>query len=169
MTAEEQLEATVSQAYTDWREDVYRYLLVLGLYPPQAQEAAQEVFLRLYTTLRNGGEPIRNQRAWVFRTAHNLGLTVRSRESGTLPFDANLAATTPDGDRGPERGLIEQEKWRNLHRAVAGLSAQQRQCLRLRAEGLKYGEIAETIGISVSTVYEFLRRAVTKLRKAAYE
>ena len=169
MTAEEQLEATVSQAYLEWREDVYRYLVLLGLHPPQAQEAAQDVFLRLYATLRKGGEPIRNHRAWIFRAAHNLGLTIRSRESGTLPFDSNFAATMPDGNRGPEHGLIEQEKWRNLHRAVAGLSAQQRQCLRLRAEGLKYAEIAEAIGVSVSTVYEFLRRAVTKLRKAAYE
>ena len=42
------------QLFEEAREDVYRYLLTLGLYPPQAQEAAQEVFLRLYTTLRKG-------------------------------------------------------------------------------------------------------------------
>jgi RNA polymerase sigma-70 factor (ECF subfamily) len=169
MTVRDELDAEVSRAYVDWRGDVYRYLLSLGLYPPQAQDATQDVFLRLYTTLRKGGEPILNQRAWVFRTAHNLGLTLRSRETGRLPFDARMEATIADGGRGPERSLIEREKLSRVHRAVSLLSPQQRQCLRLRAEGLKYEEIADTIGISVSTVYEFLRRAVTRLRKAVYE
>lgn len=166
---EEQLDAAVSNAYVEWREDVYRYLVLLGLDPPRAQEATQEVFLRLYTTLRKGGEPILNQRAWVFRAAHNLGLTLRSRESRILPFDPKLEATLADTADSPERSLMEQERMRKLHRAVSSLSPQQRQCLRLRAEGLKYAEIADAIGISVSTVYEFLKRAVTRLRTTMYE
>jgi RNA polymerase sigma-70 factor (ECF subfamily) len=169
MTVEHQLDATVSQAYLEWREDVYRYLLMLGLHPPQAQEATQEVFLRLYTTLLKGGEPILNRRAWVFRTAHNLGLTLRTREARTVPFDAGLEATIADTSRGPERSLIEREKLLRVHRAVSTLSPQQRQCLRLRAEGLKYEEIAATVGISVSSAYEFMRRAITRLKKAVYE
>jgi RNA polymerase sigma-70 factor (ECF subfamily) len=169
MKVEGQLEETVSRAYVEWRDDVYRYLILLGLHPPQAQEAVQDVFLRLYTTLRKGGEPIRNQRAWIFRTAHNLGLTLRTREAATRPFDAELEATIADSIASPERSLIEREALRSVHRAVSTLSPQQRQCLRLRAEGLKYDEIASTLGISVSTVYEFLRRAVTRLRKAVYE
>jgi RNA polymerase sigma-70 factor, ECF subfamily len=169
MTAEARLDETVSRAYLEWREDVYRYLLLLGLYPPQAQEATQDVFLRLYTTLRKGGDPIQNQRAWVFRTAHNLGLTLILREARTFPFDGELEATLADTSRGPERTVIEREKLRSLHRAIGNLSPQQRQCLRLRAEGLKYEEIATTLGIGVSTVYEFLGRAVTRLRKAVYE
>jgi RNA polymerase sigma-70 factor (ECF subfamily) len=166
---EEQLDAAVAKAYVEWREDVYRYLVLLGLYPSQAQEAAQEVFMRLYSTLRKGGDPILNQRAWVFRAAHNLGLTLRAREAGTLPFDPKLEATLADAAHSPERSLMERETMRKLYRAVSALSPQQRQCLRLRAEGLKYAEIAEAIGISVSSVYEFLRRAVTRLRTTIYE
>ena len=48
------LQDQVAQLFEEARDDVYRYLLSLGLYPPQAQEAAQEVFLRLYTTLKKG-------------------------------------------------------------------------------------------------------------------
>ena len=66
--------------FQEAREDVYRYLLTLGLYPPQAQEAAQEVFLRFYTTLRKG-ERIENPRAWIFRVAHNFGLKIRARQN----------------------------------------------------------------------------------------
>ena len=46
------LQDQVAQLFLDARDDVYRYLLSLGLYPPQAQEGAQEVFLRLYATLK---------------------------------------------------------------------------------------------------------------------
>jgi len=48
------LQEQVSRLFEEARDDVYRYLLTLGLYPPQAQEATQEVFLRLYATLRKG-------------------------------------------------------------------------------------------------------------------
>lgn len=56
------LHEQVGRLFEEAREDVYRYLLTLGLYPAQAQETAQEVFLRLYATLRKG-EEIRNARA----------------------------------------------------------------------------------------------------------
>lgn len=165
----EQLRQQVSQAYLEWRDDVYRYLLTLGLYPPQAQEAAQEVFLRLYAALRKPHEPILNPRAWVFRVAHNLGLTIRARESHLRPFEPDLERALSDGDRGAESRLIERERMVLMRQAVETLSPQQRQCLELRAKGLRYQEIADTIGVSVSTVSEFLKRAVSRLRKAVYE
>src|SRR5580700_11835640 len=83
------LQDQVAQLFQEARDDVYRYLLTLGLHPPQAQEGAQEVFLRLYATLRKG-EEIQNPRAWVFRVAHNLGLKVRARESSEELYDPEL-------------------------------------------------------------------------------
>lgn len=159
----------VSQAFVDWRDDVYRYLLTLGLHPPQAQEATQDVFLRLYVALRKQQEPILNQRAWVFRVAHNLGLTLRTRETAMLPLGAELEATLPDRGLSPESSLLDREKLQQVHRALQDLSPQQRQCMYLRAEGLRYQEIADSLGITVSTVAEFLKRAVTRLRKVVYE
>ena len=58
-----ELQDRVSRLFEEARDDVYRYLLTLGLHPPRAQEAAQEVFLRLYATLKKG-EEIENPRAW---------------------------------------------------------------------------------------------------------
>src|ERR1051326_2862521 len=93
------LQDQVSQLFLEARDDVYRYLLSLGVFPPQAQEGAQEVFLRLYATLKKG-EKIQNPRAWIFRVAHNLGLKIRARQSNQAPFDADLesqlAATAMD-------------------------------------------------------------------------
>src|SRR6516225_6945024 len=71
------LQDQVAELFLQLREDVYRYMLSLGLYPPEAQEGAQDVFLRLYSALKKG-EQIQNPRAWVFRVAHNLELKIRS-------------------------------------------------------------------------------------------
>jgi RNA polymerase sigma-70 factor, ECF subfamily len=160
------LQDQVGRLYEESREDVYRYLLTLGLHPPRAQEAAQEVFLRLYAALRKG-EAIENPRAWIFRVAHNLGLKIRARQNTESPFDPELGerlAPTPDT---PESELLERERMMRFHQAVEGLSEQQRRCLFLRMEGLRYPEIASALGIGASTVGEFLRRAVARLKKEA--
>ena len=158
----------VAQLFEEAREDVYRYLLTLGLYPPQAQEAAQEVFLRLYTTLRKG-EEIRNHRAWIFRVAHNLGLKIRARQNPLVAFEPEIEAQLASPGPNPERSLLDRERALQFHHAVEGLSDQQRRCLFLRLEGLRYPEIGATLGISASAVGEFLRRAITRLKKATNE
>jgi RNA polymerase sigma-70 factor (ECF subfamily) len=43
------------------------------------------------------------------------------------------------------------------------LTQLQRNCIRLRAEGFRYREIAEILNISVSTVAGSLRHAIGKL------
>src|ERR1044072_1797888 len=83
------LQERVASLFEEARDDVYRYLLTLGLHPPRAQEAVQEVFLRLYTS-RKGGEASETPRAWVFRVAQNYGLKVRERQVTEEPFDAAL-------------------------------------------------------------------------------
>lgn len=158
----------VTSLFEEARDDVYRYLLLIGLHPPQAQEATQEVFLRLYTTLVKG-VVIENHRAWIFRVAHNYGLKVRTSQNRTQAFDPALEMKLTSAEPGPERQFAQNERMAHLHRAMESLSEQQRRCLLLRMEGLRYPEIGEALGISASTVGEFLRRALNRLRKASHE
>ena len=161
MTTRDQQAARI---YEESREDVYRYLLTLGLPPPLAQEAAQESFLRLYIALERGTR-IENMRAWVFRVAHNHAMDVLARERFT-PLDPDVEALLRDSRPGVEKDLIERQKMEHIGKAWATLSHQQRQCLHLRAEGLRYREIAETLQISMSSVREFVCRAIARLQKA---
>jgi RNA polymerase sigma-70 factor (ECF subfamily) len=158
------LQDQVAQLFEEARDDVYRYLLSLGLYPPQAQEGTQEVFLRLYTTLKKG-EEIQNPRGWIFRVAHNLGLKIRARQSSQVPYDPELESKLAGTVLDPEQGAIEREQSLRFHQAVERLSEQQRRCLLLRLEGLRYPEIGSVLGISPSAVGEFLRRAISRLKK----
>ncbi len=149
------LQEQVSQLFEEARDDVYRYLLTIGLYPPQAQEAVQEVFLRLYTTL--------------IRVAHNLGLKIRTRQHSEQPFDPEANVQYASQTASPEAELLERERMLRFHGAVQRLSEQQRRCLFLRMEGLRYPEIGSALGISASAVGEFLRRAMVRLKKVRDE
>ena len=162
------LQDQISRLFEEARDDVYRYLLTLGLYPPQAEDVAQEVFLRLYAAQRKG-EEIQNPRAWIFRVAHNLGLKIRARQNSEEPFNPDLRARSTTLTPTPESELLERERMARFHAAIQGLSEQQRRCLFLRMEGLRYPEIGSTLGISASAVGEFLRRAMVRLKKVRDE
>lgn len=160
------LQNDVEQIYHQTRAAICSYVLCLGVPEAQTQEVTQEVYLRLYQTMRKG-EEVLNIRAWLFRVAHNLSLRVRSRERAFRSVDLDWERFTGLTIESPERAILNREKMRKVQSALETLSPQQRNCLYLRSEGLRYREIADVMGISSSTVNEFLRRAISRLAEAA--
>ena len=157
----------VAQIFEEYRVEIYRYTASLGLDAGLAQEITQDAFLRIYVELEKGVS-IANERAWLFRTAHNLAINLGLKSNRMEPL-LQLGNQIVDPVANPEQALLETEKRNRLRRAISSLSAQQRQCLHLRAEGLRYREIASVIGIKTSTVSEFLRRAINKLKEVRHE
>jgi RNA polymerase sigma-70 factor (ECF subfamily) len=141
-------------------------VLFLGVPRDQAPEVTQEVFLRLFQTMLKG-EDISNARAWLFRVAHNLAIKVRSRERAFRSVDTDWQRFGASSAHSQERVVLDRERMQRVQAALAELSAQQKNCLYLRSEGLRYREIAAVMGISSSTVNEFLRRAISKLAEVA--
>jgi RNA polymerase sigma-70 factor (ECF subfamily) len=158
------LQEQVAQLYEESREDIYRYIVLMGVPREQAQEICQEAFLRLYSAL-HGGQQIENTRAWVFTVARNQALTQRAAPAAFASLEDKFASESPT----PEESLLDGERFRRLRNAVALLTDSQRQCLHLRTKGFRYREIASILGISTSTAAEAVQRAVAKLRKAVYE
>jgi RNA polymerase sigma-70 factor (ECF subfamily) len=155
------------ERYEESREDIYFYLLCFRLPPAQAQDLTQEAFVRLYQVMQKE-DTIENVRAWLFRVARNLALKARARGNHFLALDAELSRTLSAPEIDPERALLEKERASRIAAALMTLSPQQKECLQLRAAGLKYRDISSTIGISSSAVGEFLRRGLKKLREAAH-
>src|SRR5262249_15711159 len=135
------LEREVTALFDDLRAPVLRYLSSFGLPLQDAEEVTQEVFLSLFIHLRNG-KPRTNIRAWIFRVAHNLGLKRRKTNHRVLTVVAEpdecpmelLADAAPD----PEQQVTTMQRQERLLAIVKALPEQDRQCLYLRAEGLRY-------------------------------
>ena len=163
------LEQKVTELFELLRGPIQRYLVTILGNAAEAEEATQETFLRLYQNLHSG-QRIRNVRAWLFRVAHNLAIDRRRTSKSLDIMDASYAAQLLTGSQhlgsSPERRVLDQERLGRVQSGLAGLSAQERRCMDLRAECLRYREIADILGISPSSVAEFLRRAINKLMRA---
>ena len=150
------------------RDPVFRYLRNQGCRPSLAEDITQESFLRLHRALRDGLR-VHDVRAWVFRVARNLCIDDRreyrrywkaGQEEGD-PLDLAHDSSSPD----PERQAIERQMARLLEEHVLRLPELQRECLRLKAQGLRYHEIAAALGISMATAVDSVRRAVKQVRR----
>ena len=155
---------TTSRHFEERHAAVLRYLLCVSGNRADAEELTQEAFLRLYVEIRDHHEPP-NVQAWVFRVAHNLAIDHFRRQSdaGLAVSLGDMAAEIADAADSPEQEIVERERRQRVRHALAWLSPQQRQCLELRAEGLRYREISEVLGIHISSVRTFIVRAVARI------
>jgi RNA polymerase sigma-70 factor (ECF subfamily) len=163
-----ELEAKVSELFLAFKLPVYRYLLGLLGNRDDAEEMTQDVFLSLYGTVQKGTR-IDNVRAWIFRVAHNLALNHQKRPRIVETVNEEewwkLSQERSDPAHDSEQRLLRKEKRTRVLKAMKCLSPQERHCLDLRAEGLCFREIAEVLGIRISTVETFLDRGIRKIAK----
>jgi RNA polymerase sigma-70 factor (ECF subfamily) len=164
-----QLEEEVVGLFDQLRNRLLRYTLSLGLPVQDGEEVIQEAFLSLFEHLR-GGKPRHNLQGWVFRVAHNLALKRRVREHAFEDgrrFEDGDPERHPDPSLNPEDQAIWNQRFRRLLAVVGALPERDQLCLRLRAEGLRYREIAEVLGISVGAVSISLTRSLARLTRAS--
>lgn len=167
------VEQEVIRAYESLRLPVSLYLAAVVGDASEAEDICQEVFLRLFIHCSNRGMVApESLRSWVFRVGHNLAIDrIRTRKftwelDGDDPLQVLLQL--PDAGRTPEETVLERERLDAVQRGLAQLSSQEQHCLYLRAEGFRYREIAEILGITSSSVAEFLRRAIRKLTRGSH-
>jgi RNA polymerase sigma-70 factor (ECF subfamily) len=156
----------ITRLFEALRDPVFRQALRILRSPAEAEDVTQEVFLRLYGEMR-AERKVENPKAWLFRVAHNLAIDrLRSRrhtQSWDESDDSETWESVADPAPPAEERLAEVEKQEKVRALLSGLSPQQRRCMELRAEGLRYREIAEVLGVRITTVQTNLARAVKKL------
>ena len=142
----------------------------------EAEEAAQEVFLKIYAKAGKL-QPKGQLYTWLYRVATNHCLNVlrRRRIVRFIPLvrqsDEGVEEMDPvDGGADPLRAAEARQRWRETERRIACLPDGQRAVLVLaKFEGLSYREIAEVLEITEGAVESRLFRAMQSLRKAAQE
>ena len=160
------IQQEVTAIFDVLREPVLRHLLSMGLSVPDGEDVVQDTFLALFNHLRRG-RPRTNLRGWVFRTAHNLGLKKRKVIHKAWKTDRMMTDEFPAADprTNPEQRLSDLQRYNQLSIALQSLPERDLFCLSLRAEGLKYREIARAIGISLGSVSNSIRRAAVLLQQ----
>jgi len=152
----------VTTLYRELRKPLLRYLMCLGLTSDEAQDVVQDAFISLQLHLASNGAQ-ENIRGWLFRVAHNQARnrqTSYHRRFGE-PIDTEIDFLANDAT--PEQAVLEKEKFRRLAAGIRKLTKPERECLLLRAGGLRYREIGEVLGMATSTVGDTVERAIKKL------
>ena len=163
-----EIECEVIDLFEQFRNPLLRYVISLGLSIHDGEEIIQEVFMALFRHLRMG-KSRRNLRGWVFRVAHNLALKqhlVNRKAQATLDSDEVVANRQPDRSPNPEEQAASSQRLERMQAVLRALPEQDRYCLCLRAEGLRYREIAAALGISLGAVSIALTRALARIECA---
>ena len=171
-------ERVVMELFEQFRNPLLRYALSFGIPVHDAEEIVQEVFLALFRHLRSHGSR-KSLPGWIFRVTHNLALKQRAanqrsadpRSSKQRPqmrtaSGEAVAEEAFDPAPNPEEQLSIVQKRRRLLAVVKALPIADQSCLRLRAEGLRYREIASVLGMSLGAVSISLTRSLARLIRA---
>jgi RNA polymerase sigma-70 factor (ECF subfamily) len=162
------LENEVIDLFDLLRDPLFRYVLSFGLAVHDGEDIIQEVFLSLFQHLRLGRSRS-NLKGWVFRVAHNLALKRRfanRKLQDREDTSRNFVDLAQDQAPSAEARMLESEKSLRLRAVLRALPEQDQRCLQLRAEGFRYREIAEVLGMSLGAVSMALTRSLARLECA---
>jgi RNA polymerase sigma-70 factor (ECF subfamily) len=124
-----------------------------------AEEVAQEPFRRALRQVR-----LTSERSWLFAVATNLVRDEARKEERRRHHLQLLAQEEKDRVVELEPLDIERAHEQALaRRAIDSLAERDRLALLMREEGLDYGEIAEALGLSISSIGTTLSRARRRL------
>ena len=154
--------------FEHFRPPLYRYLLRRLRSCENAEDLAQEVYLRLLRA--TNPRQVRSPQAYIYRVALNVLYEFRLRERGerTVLDPAAFAEAVeeiPDDAATPEEAYDEDARRYRFELVVSSLPPMQKAVLRLAIQqDLAHAQIARLLGISVSTVRNHLYKGIEHCR-----
>jgi len=161
----DRLEEEVVALFDEFRDPLLRYLSGSGAAFPDCEDVIQETFFALFQHLR-GGKSRDNLRGWLFRVAHNLAAKRYHRRRRDLELTAGWTEDSAvDPAPSPEGQAVFSQTRQRLLAVVKALPELDRRCLFLRAEGLRYREIAGVLNMSLGAVSLSLARTLGRIAR----
>jgi RNA polymerase sigma-70 factor (ECF subfamily) len=155
-------ERAFAELFSQYKNLVYKTAYLMLGEPQEAEDALQEVFLRVHSSL-NSYQPSKGAfTTWLYRITVNYCINqTRKRRLRFLPIAQVHPGYIPS-QPSPESRLDNEDA---VARAMCGLSAKLRAVVVLRYYwDMPYAEIAQTLGIPLGTVKSRLNAALSALR-----
>jgi RNA polymerase sigma-70 factor (ECF subfamily) len=153
------------------RSMVYRVAFQFAGNHHDAEDIAQEVFIKVYRSLDRFRQDAQLS-SWMYRIVMNACIDHRRRHApaGAAPFGEQaeqMMLNTPEDTPGPEDRAYAGELGQVLESEIGRLPKGQRIVFIMRHhQGMKLGDIAAALGLAEGTVKRQLHAAVHRLRQA---
>jgi len=155
--------AIVASLYVEYGEQLRRFLVGLLRDSQTAADVLQATFIKAMEVGHTTREESR--RSWLFRVAYHEAMAVRRRQGVGRRATEKLAWTVQYCDDAVDDSLIRFETVEGVKRAIAQLSAEQQQIVRMRIyEGKTFAVIADELGVPLGTALGRMRQSLKKLR-----
>ncbi|MEM9764591.1 MAG: sigma-70 family RNA polymerase sigma factor [Pseudomonadota bacterium] len=156
--------ASMLELFIECKSELTRFLRKrLGSWNA-ASDVAHDVFLKLHDF--ESPADLQNRRAYLFRMAANLAkdrLRVEQRRREILATESDGLVPRID-EITPERQALARAELEEMRAEIARLPHRRRRVFALyRFEGMSQKEIAETLGIGITTVQHDLKKAMDAL------
>tara|TARA_Y100001934_G_scaffold283484_1_gene403670 strand:+ start:6572 stop:7114 length:543 start_codon:yes stop_codon:yes gene_type:complete len=152
--------ADLGELFAALETPLLNYAIGLVQKPDIAQDLVQDAFLRLHKRLNEVREP----KAWLYRTVHNLAMSHHRKHSRVISIDfedSDGFAEPVDDDALPDARLERMEAVGMAMLCLDRLKENARELIQLKfVENLSYKEIAERTGLSVGNVGYKLHHAI---------
>ncbi len=150
--------------YEENSDGLYRYAVRLLGDEDLAEECVSETFSRFLETIRRGGGPKDNVRAYLYRMAHNwITDHYRRQPLSTLALEDH-APEQRDG--GPAQEVFQALERERVRKALLRLPPDQQQVIHLRfMEDWSHAEIAKLLGRTIEATRSLQYRALASLRQ----
>lgn len=127
---------------------------------PEAEDVAQEVFVRVHLSLGRFRGDARFS-TWLYRIAYNLAINAKVRtKSRLVRSSSDILAALPYGDAGPTHSLDEVQRRAVVEECIGKLPVVYQTALRLHYwQGESVAESAQMLGVPENTLKSYLHRA----------
>ena len=149
--------------YHQYKHRVYAYCYRLLRHPQNAEDAAQETFIKIHRSL-NTLENIASLQAWIFSIARNEAFTILRRLRPTEELEEEIENVWDEEN--PLERVVQKERTAIVQHFLGLLKPAYRELLILREyEQLSYAEISQITGASEGAVKSGLFKARRAMRK----
>lgn len=156
--------AIVAALFLEHEAELRRFLIGVLRERAQAQDALQATFAKM---IERGHEvQAGSRKAWLFRVAWHEALQLKRRSNTGDRILRQAAWTRPQEEESSEEPVVRFEEVEAVRKALAELSPEQQQVVRMRVyEEKTFALIAAELQIPLGTALGRMRAALEKLRQ----
>ena len=148
--------------YVRYKDNVYGYVLSILREPHEAEDATQQVFMKLISSIQKYEPRSVPFTAWILRVARNVAID-HLRQRRAVPCEEVFEASHQADDSGRDRR-------RDIETALSAVPEEQREVVVLRhLVGLTPGEIAARMGRTEAAIHGLHHRGRQAVKRQLIE